>query len=59
MEVVEDETPPIQHKLKDVSMDEVEDVQAQDSDKSGDEMEIFNIARWQRKWGRGGGGLKH
>lgn len=44
MEVVEDETPPIQHKLKDVSTDEVEDVQAQDSNKSGDEMEICNIA---------------
>lgn len=41
MEVVEDETPHAQHKLKDVAMKEVEDVHAQGDDEYDFQMEIF------------------
>ena len=43
MEVVEVETPHAQQKLKDVAMEEVEDMQAHDSNEFDNEMKICNL----------------
>lgn len=60
MEVVEDETPHVQHKLKDVAIEEVEGVHAHGGDKFDIKMEICNLDDTKIvKERRGGGGIKH
>ena len=54
MEVVEDEMPHVQQILKDVAMEEVEDIQTYDFDRSDDEMEIYNLADIENMGRRGG-----
>ena len=53
MEVVEDETPYAQQKLKDVAMEEVEDMHAHDYDEFDDDMEICNFFDTKIMGGRG------
>ena len=56
MEVVEDETPHVQHKLKDVAIEEVEGVHAHGGDKFDIKMEICNLDDTKIvEEGRGGG----
>lgn len=43
MEAIEDETPHVQQKLKDIGVEQREDVQAHDSNEFDDEMEICNV----------------
>ena len=57
MEVVEDETPHVQHKLKDVAIEEVEGVHAHGGDKFDIKTEICNLDDTKIvKERRGGGG---
>ena len=43
MEIVEDDTPHAQNKLKDVASEEVEDMHAHDTNGFDDDMEICNL----------------
>ena len=58
VEAIEDETPPMQQKLKGCSMEEVKDVQPQDFEGSNDEMEIWNLVDIENV-GRGGASNIH
>lgn len=58
VEVVDDETLHAYQELRDVAMEEVEDVHAHDSDGFDDEMENYNFADTENV-GERGGGSKH
>lgn len=55
VEVVDDETLHAYQELRDVAMEEVEDVHAHDSDGFDDEMENYNFADTENVGERGGG----